>query len=110
MSVTISPLPTIRELLKLYQVHALKRLSQNFLLNLRITDRIVKAAGKIKDGEVCEVGPGPGAITRSILMRNPQKVVVIEKDQRFEPMLEVIITFPTPPTPAYIIIIMLLLI
>lgn len=85
----LSPLPTIGELLKLYRVRALKKLSQNFLLDLRITNKIVKAAGNLNDGEVCEVGPGPGGLTRSILNSNPAKVIVIEKDKRFKPMLEV---------------------
>ena len=43
----------------------------------------------IEDGEVCEVGPGPGGITRAILEQNPRRVIVIEKDDRFQPMLEV---------------------
>ena len=36
-----------------------------------------------------EVGPGPGAITRSILSGGPQHTTVVEKDRRFLPSLEV---------------------
>lgn len=85
----LSPLPTIKEILKLYQIKALKKLSQNFLINQSLTSKIVNAAGNISDGQVCEVGPGPGAITRSILLKGPKKLIVIEKDKRFQPMLEV---------------------
>ncbi|XP_050431432.1 mitochondrial dimethyladenosine transferase 1 [Adelges cooleyi] len=88
--VRLPPLPSIRDLIKLYKLRAMKELSQNFLMDPRLTDRIVKAAGPIKDGEVCEVGPGPGNITRSIIQRTPSRVVVIEKDRRFTPSLELL--------------------
>lgn len=85
----LPPLPTPRDLIKLYKLRARKQLSQNFLLDTRITDKLAKAAGKIEGGDVCEVGPGPGSITRSILRRNPGRLIVIEKDPRFLPFLQV---------------------
>ena len=36
-----------------------------------------------------EVGPGPGAITRSLLNTGAKHVIVVEKDKRFIPSLEV---------------------
>lgn len=86
----LPPLPSPRDLINLYKLRAKKQLSQNFLLDQRLTDKIAKAAGAIKDGDVCEVGPGPGSITRSILKRVPGRLIVIEKDPRFLPFLEML--------------------
>uniref|UniRef100_H2YRF1 rRNA adenine N(6)-methyltransferase n=1 Tax=Ciona savignyi TaxID=51511 RepID=H2YRF1_CIOSA len=85
----IPPMPTANELLKMYNLRARKQLSQNFLLDPMITDRFVACGGKDLSGHhVCEVGPGPGSITRAILNRNPEKLTVVEKDHRFLPMLK----------------------
>ncbi|XP_011690897.1 PREDICTED: dimethyladenosine transferase 1, mitochondrial [Wasmannia auropunctata] len=86
----LPPLPTIREILKLYHLSAIKRLSQNFLLDQNITDKIATKAGNLAGGQVLEVGPGPGALTRSILRKVPERLVVVEKDRRFKPILEML--------------------
>lgn len=52
-------------------------------------DKIVRVAGDLRDCCVCEIGPGPGALTRSILNAGVKKLVVVEKDKRFLPSLEV---------------------
>nr|XP_023013667.1 dimethyladenosine transferase 1, mitochondrial [Leptinotarsa decemlineata] len=88
--IRLPPLPSIRDLVKLYRIRALKKLSQNFLMDERITDRIVKAAGHIRNHYVCEIGPGPGGITRSIIKQSPHKLIVVEKDARFLPTLEML--------------------
>lgn len=89
-TIRLPPLPSTRDLIKLYKLRALRQLSQNFLLDDRITDKIVKAAGPLRNNWVCEVGPGPGGITRSVIKRGPRKFVVVEKDPRFVPTLELL--------------------
>ncbi|KOC69227.1 Dimethyladenosine transferase 1, mitochondrial [Habropoda laboriosa] len=86
----LPPLPTIRELLKIYKLRAMKQLSQNFLLNENLTDKIIKKAGNLGEYHVLEIGPGPGGLTRSILKYQPRKLIVVEKDKRFQPTLEML--------------------
>lgn len=86
----LPPLPTIRDILKVYRLNAVKRLSQNFLMDHNLTNKIVTKAGKLAESQVLEVGPGPGGLTQSILRQMPERLVVVEKDTRFKPTLDML--------------------
>ncbi|RIA93625.1 S-adenosyl-L-methionine-dependent methyltransferase [Glomus cerebriforme] len=78
----------VRDLVKIYGLTAKSQLSQNFIFDKNITDKIVKCANiSQNDTLVVEVGPGPGLLTRSILETGISNIVAIEKDSRFLPTL-----------------------
>ncbi|KAI9474519.1 S-adenosyl-L-methionine-dependent methyltransferase [Coemansia mojavensis] len=89
MSLKLPKLPSIRDLTRIYNLRAKQQLSQNFLMDKNVTDKIVSLAGLELENALCvEVGPGPGLLTRSILDRGAQSVVAVEKDPRFTPTLD----------------------
>ena len=77
----IDALPPLRDVIKSYGLDAKKSLGQNFLFDLNLTGRIARAAMPL-DGTVLELGPGPGGLTRALLMAGAEKVIAIEKDRR----------------------------
>lgn len=79
----IPPLPTVSDILRMYNIKAKKHLSQNFIMDPRLLNRLAKKCGPLEGKYVVEVGPGPGGITRSVLGLGARKCVVIEKDPRF---------------------------
>lgn len=96
----------LKEILKLYNVKALKNLSQNFIFDqnllsnqmihgflystIRNLEKIV-SVGSPPSAEtaVIEIGPAAGNLTRALLGRGYDKILLIEKDLRFKPILEV---------------------
>ena len=81
-------LPPLRDVIKAFGLDALKGLGQHFLLDPNLTDKIARQAGSLDQGTTIEIGPGPGGLTRSLLARGAEKVVVIEKDRRCLPALQ----------------------
>lgn len=75
-------LPPLREVIKANDLAAKKSLGQNFLLDLNLTRKIVRCAGKLDNTTIFEVGPGPGGLTRAILESPASKLIALEKDQR----------------------------
>ena len=68
-----------------------KKLGQNFILDTSITDRMVLSVPNVDENIVLEIGPGTGALTRSILARNPKKLYAIEFDARCIESLQVLV-------------------
>ncbi len=81
-------LPPLREVIAQYKLSAKKNLGQNFLLDLNLTSKIARAAGDLTNHTIIEVGPGPGGLTRALLMEGAKKVIAIERDERVLPALE----------------------
>ncbi|MEJ0012515.1 MAG: 16S rRNA (adenine(1518)-N(6)/adenine(1519)-N(6))-dimethyltransferase RsmA [Bauldia sp.] len=78
----IDDLPPLREVIARYDIAPKKNLGQNFLLDLNLTSRIARAAGRLTDATVIEIGPGPGGLTRALLAEGAAHVVAIERDER----------------------------
>ena len=64
----LSSLPPLRDVIKRHDLAAKKSLGQNFLLDLNLTGRIARAAGPLEGVTVVEIGPGPGGLTRALLL------------------------------------------
>ena len=84
----IDGLPPLRDVIARHELNAVKALGQNFLLDLNLTGRIARAAGPLEGVTVIEVGPGPGGLTRALLMEGATHVVAIERDRRCIAALE----------------------
>lgn len=60
---------------------------QHFLVSEEVVDKVVEVAGVNEKDTVLEIGPGPGQLTEAILLKGA-RVVAIEIDTRFRPLLE----------------------
>jgi 16S rRNA (adenine1518-N6/adenine1519-N6)-dimethyltransferase len=74
-------LPPLREVIAAHNLAAKKSLGQNFLFDLNLTRRIARAA-EAEGAVVYEVGPGPGGLTRALLLEGAARVIAVERDER----------------------------
>lgn len=72
--------PSLKEVMRQYNLLPKKSLGQNFLLDENITHKIAKVAGELSGRRVIEIGPGPGGLTRAILDLGAAEVIAIEHD------------------------------
>jgi 16S rRNA (adenine1518-N6/adenine1519-N6)-dimethyltransferase len=81
------PLPPLREIINAHGLQARKSFGQNFLLDMNLTRKIARAAGPLEGATIYEVGPGPGGLTRALLLEGAERVVAVERDPRCLPAL-----------------------
>lgn len=78
----IEHMPPLRAVIDAAGLRASKRFGQNFLMDLNLTRKIARAGGPFDGCDVLEVGPGPGGLTRALLLEGAEKVHAIEIDER----------------------------
>lgn len=83
----IATVTTTKEILEKYHLGALKKLGQNFLVDVNVIDRIISSAVIDQETAVIEVGPGIGALTQRLAFYSG-KVVSYEIDERFKPVYQ----------------------
>ena len=81
-----SPAKTI-EILQANDFQFLKKFGQNFLIDLHVLEKILRAA-QINEEDVCvEIGPGIGSLTQ-VLAERAAQVIAVEIDGRLIPILQ----------------------
>lgn len=75
------------EVLQKYGFNFQKKFGQNFLIDSHVLEKIIAAAGVMKDDFVLEVGPGIGTMTQ-YLAESAREVVAVEIDRNLIPILE----------------------
>ena len=75
------------EIIQKYQFAFQKTFGQNFLIDTRVLDKIISAAGITEDDCVLEIGPGIGTMTQ-YLAEHAGKVVAVEIDTNLLPILD----------------------
>jgi 16S rRNA (adenine1518-N6/adenine1519-N6)-dimethyltransferase len=83
-------LPPLGSVVRSLGLSARKSLGQHFILDLNLTRRIARAAGPLEGRTAIEVGPGPGGLTRALLLEGAERVVAVERDERCLPALDAI--------------------
>ncbi len=80
------PQNTIAVLQK-YNFNFQKKYGQNFLIDTRVLEKIISAAGIAKEDFVLEIGPGIGTMTQ-YLCEHAGRVAAVEIDRNLIPILE----------------------
>ena len=75
------------EVIQKYGFAFQKKFGQNFLIDTRVLDKIIAAAGVTKEDMVLEIGPGIGTMTQR-LAEAAGRVVAVEIDTNLIPILQ----------------------
>lgn len=86
MAKLANPQETI-QVLQRHDFHFRKKFGQNFLIDPRVLDKIIEAAGIGKEDFVLEIGPGIGTLTQ-YLCEHAGKVLAVEIDPKLIPILK----------------------
>ncbi len=86
MAYLINPQNTIAVLQK-FNFHFQKKYGQNFLIDLHVLDKIIRAADIGPDDCVLEIGPGIGTMTQ-YLCEHAGRVAAVEIDKNLIPVLQ----------------------
>ena len=78
----IMDLPPLSTIINEYQLIPRRALGQNFIFDINLTRKIARAADPLHNGTVLEIGPGPGGLTRALILEGASNLIAIEKDKR----------------------------
>jgi 16S rRNA (adenine1518-N6/adenine1519-N6)-dimethyltransferase len=78
----VCDLPPLKDIIRDNDLRATKALGQNFLCDLNLTRKIERQADIHAHDHIIEIGPGPGGLTRGILLEGGQSLTAIEFDER----------------------------
>jgi len=78
----VASLPPLKDIIADHDLRATKALGQNFLCDLNLTRKIARFADIHNDDHIIEIGPGPGGLTRGILLEGAKSMTAIEFDDR----------------------------
>lgn len=76
----------IKEVMKKHNMRFSKSLGQNFIINERIIDEIIRRGEITEEDAILEVGPGIGVLTQA-LAESAHQVVAVELDNKLIPIL-----------------------
>ena len=75
----INKLKSIQKTIKDSEIFLQKKLGQNFIFDLNLTNKIALNS-KCKNKNIVEIGPGVGSLTRSLFLNGAKHIFAVEKD------------------------------
>ena len=75
-------LPPVGDMVRTFNLRSRHEWGQNFLYDRGLCDRLARILPCLEEGEILEIGAGPGGLTRSLLDYHGVCIVALEKDRR----------------------------